>query len=377
MLLQILTDRCEVAKWMFSPDVIVEDTEVVLQLAPTIGRDDLLARAWLNRAFAEYARNRLDPAEDAIRRALELFRQQRDASGEAEALEVLGFITEDLRGKLTKAHAAYRQALELYRQMNDGQGMARVMARLGRALLDNGRLAESRGVLLEALSLATEHHELLSQAYALTGLGVYAHLTGDDAGAVGHLQNAIRIRRELGNLLAEAYTRHRLAMHYLRVGRLEEAEQEFRTARALRRDHGVKGESALLMRGLAEIYMARGDLLTAAEHAEQALAALVPETDALALATHRATLGRIRAAQGRVEEAEALFAHSLETLERREYPIDLALALMRYGEALLMMHAPQRARQMLERARDLFAGMGATRFVREVDDLLGHAARAG
>jgi tetratricopeptide (TPR) repeat protein len=145
----------------------------------------------------------------------------------------------------------------------------------------------------------------------------------------------------------------------------------------LRRDHGVKGESALLMRGLAEIYMSRGDLLTAAEHAEQALAALVVETDALALATHRATLGRIRAAQGRVEEAEALFGQSLETLEQREYPIDLALALLRYGEALLMMNASSRARGALERARELFAGMGATRFVREVDERLARSVHVG
>ncbi|MDR7417341.1 MAG: adenylate/guanylate cyclase domain-containing protein [Armatimonadota bacterium] len=373
LLLQVLTDRCEVAKWMSLADILFEDTEIVLRLAPTIGRDDLVARAWLNRAFAEYTKGRLEPAEQAIARALDAFRQQHDVRGRAEAHEVLGFVTEDLRGKLTKAHAAYREALEYYRTMHDGQGMARVMARLGRALLDNGRLEESRGVLTEALGLAVDHHELLSHAYASTGLGVLAHLTGDDAEAVRRLEEAIRIRHELGNPLSEAYTRHRLGMHYLRVGRLDDAEREFRTARALRLEHGAKSDSALLLRGLAEVYLARGDVLAAAEHAEQAIAAL-PETDIIALATHRATLGRIRAAQGRAEEAEALFTQSLETLERREYPIDLALALLRYGEALIMHGDTGRARVILGRARSLFEGMGATRFVHEVDARLGRTA---
>jgi tetratricopeptide (TPR) repeat protein len=282
----------------------------------------------------------------------------------------MGFITEDLRGKFAKASDAYRKALDLYHRLNDGQGMARVTARLGRAMLDNGRLAESHGILTEALSLATEHHEPLSNAYALTGLGIYAHLTGDDAEAVRRFEEAIQLRRTLGNLLSEAYTRHRLGMHYLRVCRLDDAERELRLARSLRRDHGVTTESALILRGMAEVHLARGDLVVAAEHAEQALAAL-PETDHIARATHRATLGRIYGAQGRAEEAEALFGQSLEVLERREYPIDLALSLLRYGEALMMLQELDRARSVLERARGLFDRMGAARFVREIDMRLG------
>lgn len=366
LLLEVLTDRCEVVKWMSAPELVVEDTETVLRLAPEIGREDLLARAWLNRAFAEYTRHRIDPAEDAIGRALDLFRLQQDLRGEAEALEVLGFIAEDLRGTLANAYDAYRLALERYHRMSDGQGIARVMARLGRALLDGGRLAESREVLSEAMRLAQEHHEPLSNAYALTGLGIHAHLTGDDAEAARRFDAAIRIRRDLGNLLGEAYTRHRLGMHYLRAGRLDDAERELRAARGLRQGQGATVESPLILRGLAEVSLARGDLLTAAEYAEAALA-VIQDTDVITQATHRATLGKIRAAQGRGEEAEALFHQSLDVLAQREFPIDLALALLRHGEALLMLRAPDRARSVLERARRLFVEMGATRFVREIE----------
>ncbi len=371
--LELLTERSEVAKWMGAPDVVLEDTDAVLRLALGIGRDDLLARAWLNRAFAEYNRNRLEPAEEAIRRALALFRDREDRGGEAEALEVLGFITEDLRGRLTTAHAAYRQAFELYREMNEGQGMARTMARLGRSLLDHGRLDLSQEALSEALRLAREHHEPLSDANAVTGLAILAHLTGDDAEAQRRFEEAIRIRHDLGNLLAEGLTRHRLGMHYLRIGRLDDAEREFLAARALRRAHGVKGESSVILRGLAEVSLARGDLLSASEQAEQALA-VIGEQDALARATHGATLGKIRAAQGRRDEAEAIFKRSLEIVEAKEYPIDLALTLLRFGEALLLLGEPQRARAVLERARTLFAEMGATRFVGEVDARLQLAA---
>jgi predicted ATPase/class 3 adenylate cyclase len=361
LLLEVLTERCEVAKWMSAPDIIIEDTEVVLRRAAEINRDDLLARAWLNRAFAEYVQNRIDPAEDALRHALELFGRRHDLVGTAEALEILGIITEDLRGKLTTAHDAYRQAFELYSRMEDGQGMARSKARLGRSLLDNGRVSEAQEVLTEARVLARRHHERLSDAFAVTGLAIIAHLTGADADAQRIYKEAIALRHELGNLLTEAYTRVRLATHYLRIGRLDDAEVEFKTAAALRTEHGMSSDSAMILRGLAEVALARGDLLAADEYAERAVAVL-PDTDALAKATHVATLAKIRAAQGRRDESMALFEQSIGALEHREYPIDLALTLLKFGEALALLGDHGRSREVLGRSRELFAKMGATRF---------------
>ena len=239
--------------------------------------------------------------------------------------------------------------------------MARSKARLGRSLLDNGRVGEAQEVLKEARALAGRHNERLSDAFAVTGLAIIAHLTGADDDAQKMYKEAIALRHGLGNLLTEAYTRVRLAMHYLRVGRLDDAEEELKTAAALRIEHGLNAESALVLRGMAEVALARRDLLTAAEYAERGVAAL-PDTDALAKGTHVATLAKVRAAQGRRDESVALFEQSIGALERREYPIDLALALMKFGEALAQLGEHDRSREVLSRAREMFAGMGATRF---------------
>lgn len=366
LFLELLTHRTEVVKWLSSPDLVLKDTDTVLQLAPEIGREDLLARAWLNRAFAEYDRDRLQPAEEALRSALELFGKLNDRQGKAEALEILGAVIEGLRGNLSSAQAAYMDALDLYREMGDGQGMARTMAWHGRAVMNSGNFEEARTVLSQAVELARTHHERISESYALAALATLAHLTGDSATAVRRFHEAIALRQELGDPMAEAGIRRHLGMHHLRWGRLDEAEQEFQMALVLQREHGAKHESDMLLRGLAEVYLARGDLLAAAEHAERALA-IVSEQDEIGRATLGATLGKIRAAQGRGEEAEELFRQSLETLERREYRIDLALTLLKYGEALLSLGQPERAQQALGRARDLFAGLGATHLVQEAD----------
>ncbi len=368
LLLELLTGRSEVVKWMSQSAVLLEDTETVLRLAPTVGRDDLVARAWLNRAFAEYLHDRLGASEEALGRALQLFAGLGDRQGEAEALEVLGRVTEGLRGTLSKAHVAYRKAIALYRQLQDGQGLARTMAHLGRSLLDAGDLEEARRVLCEGLALARQHHERISEAKCLMGLGVLAHLEGDSPTAIRRHEETIALAHELGDAVGAAAVRRHLGMHYLRQGRLDEAEREMRAAYALYREH-APDEPAFILRGLSEVLLARGDLLTAADHAERALGGIPPE-DTVGLATYGATLGKVRAAQGRREEAEELFRRSLQVLENSEYRVDLALTLYKHGEALRLLGREEEARQSLERARQLFARMGAAGFVREIGTLL-------
>ncbi len=364
LLLELLTSRSEVVKWMNLPDLVVEDTETVLRHAPALGRDDLLARAWLNRAFAEYLHGRLAPADEALQRAQELFHRLDDQHGEAEALEILGAITENLRDRLSRAQKAYRRALEHYRALGDGQGVARTLARLGRSAINSGDLAEGRTTLTEALELSRQHNERTSEVRSLMGLAILAHLTGDSPESVRLHEETLAVLRKMGDVLGQAAVRRHLGMHYLRYGRVDDAERELQAARTVYRENANE-EMESILRGLAEVSLARGDLLSAAEYAEGADAA-TQETDQITKATVLATLAKVRAAQGRREEAEALFRRSLEVLEANEYRIDLALALQRYGEALLILGDVGRGRPVLERARDLFAEMGASWFASDI-----------
>jgi len=366
LLLELLIDRSEVVKWLDAPDVVLEDTQTVIDMAPTVGRPDLLARAWLNRAFAADDRGRLNDAEDALQRAETLFRSLNDQHGEAETLEMLGFITEDLRGKLTAAREAYRRALNLYREISNLQGVVRTTVRVGRCHANAGELHRAERVLVDALDLAKQSNERISEAGAVVGLGIVAHMSGQSDVASRRYRDAIAIYLELGDLMGAASAHRYLGMHHLRMGALDEAEAALQEARALRAEHGARSESAVILRGLAELSLARGDLVRAAEYAEEAFKA-APDFDRLAKATHGVTLARVRASQGREAEAETLFQRSLRFLGPSEYAVDLALSLLKYGDALLVLKQPDRAWPLFKRARELFANMGSALFVREID----------
>ncbi len=371
LLLELLTERAEVVKWSAATAadlaLLLKDTQAVLEQAPALGREDLLARAWLSRAHAEHARTQLQPAEDALGKALDLFRKLQDRQGEAEAFEILGMITEDLRGSLRSAQGAFQKALELYRALADGRGIARTTARLGRTLLQTGPLEAARAALTEALPLAQTYHERGFEATSLVGLAIHAHLTGDFAASVRRYHEAIAIHQELGAPITEARLHRRLAMAYLRHRHLDEAEQELQRVGALLAQQGAHAEETPpVLRVLAELALARGDLYAAAEFAERAVATTA-EYDTISVATHEATLARVRAAQGRGAESDTLFQRSLKELEASDYRIDLALTWLKYGDALLALDQHTRAREGLAQARTHFAEIGASFFVREVD----------
>ncbi|HEY6103466.1 MAG TPA: tetratricopeptide repeat protein [bacterium] len=373
--LELLIEHTEVVKWLRTPAPVIEATDIVLREAPKIDRMDLVARAWLNRAFAQYDRDERDEAEESLHHALELFRSLGDRQGEVETLEELGSVTSDLRGSLREAEEAYRSVIELYREIDDGMGLARTTTWLGRAILQTGRLAEAIPILEEGLALSREHHERISEASALMGLAIAAHLQGRGDESETLHKEVLKLLRGSGSRLDEAATRRHLAMVLLRHGKPDEAEEQVRKAQTLRREHGLKPESAQLLRTLAEITLAKGELLAAADYAERALA-LVPEIDEVALATHSATLAKVRAAQGRGEEMEALFRPALRTLETSEYVIDRGLTLMKYGESLQMLGRPAEARTVLVQARKVFAQMGAAYFVLLCEERLSAPATA-
>lgn len=373
LLLELLTERAEVVKWgavsTADPALVFKDTQTVLERAPHLGREDLLARAWLSRAHAEHARTQLQPAEDALGKALDLFRKLHDRQGEAEALEILGMITEELRGSLRSAQVAFQQALGLYREMQDGRGIARTTARLGRSLLQTGPLEAAKVSLTEALPLTQTYHERGFEATSLVGLAIYAHLTGDFKASVSRYNEAIAIHRELGAPITEARLRRRLAMTYLRYGKLDDAERELQQVGALLGQHGTQAEAPPVFRALAELALARGDQFAALEFAERAVAT-TPEYDSISTATHTATLAKVRAVQGRAAEADELFQRSLTTLQASDYRIDLGLTWLKYGDALRMFGQRERAREAFGQAQAVFSELGASFFVREVEGRL-------
>jgi CHAT domain-containing protein len=268
-------------------------------------------------AFAEGMQLISAPKIEARRKALEkiesallLFREVGDRSGEANALQVLGFLNSLLGGK-QKALEYYGQELQLRRELKDGRGEAQSLGNLGviynvmgeaqqalehyrQALpllraynnrrieavtLNNiaalykelGDLRQASRYLDQALLKFETERDRRGQAMALNNLGQIHSTLGARAKALEFYEWALSISREIKDAQIEAGALHNIGLIYDAMGETAKALDQFNHALPMLRAAGDRYLEAVTLAALGRIHHALGDRDKALEYLEQAL----------------------------------------------------------------------------------------------------------
>ena len=191
--------------------------------------------------------------------ALELARRAGDRTGQAHALNDLGFVY-TRQGRYEEALTCLRGSLTLYRELGDCGGQAVSLTRLSGVHRRVGHYREAIACLQESLTLSRELHNRWHQADTLHDLGVVYGQVGRFEEAITSLQESRSIFQELGHRLGQADSLQGLGVAYGRVGRFVEAIAYLRDGLTLRRELGDRAGQAEALRDL-------GDALnTAAQH---------------------------------------------------------------------------------------------------------------
>jgi tetratricopeptide (TPR) repeat protein len=219
------------------------------------------------------------------------------------------------RGRSREAESYYREMLAL-------------ADRAGRP--DLGQLARRGLVWLHELRLELDAAEVLLSSPAPTGGGPLerarsTHAVGSLRRLQGRLVEAKAALAEARALFLEAgvsgeAAQCRLLLGWIAIveGDLDLAESEFREGvRVLEagQDHGRLCEAE---RGLAETMLERGQVKES-ERCALAARVRVTDDDLTSFSATLKTLGLVRAAQGRHEEAEALLRESLKVAEGTDF----------------------------------------------------------
>ena len=230
-------------------------------------------------------------------------------------------------------------ALQLFAELGHADGQARAHTVLGSALTDLGRHDEARAHHESALRLARERGTAMTEARALSDLGRLAHLGGDADGALAFHRQALRLRTEVGNPQAQATSLIAIGRTLTGIGRPADARVALDEALALAQEIGAEPRAAQAHAALADACEADGDLAAAVAHlrayhelherllsaqarsriqtvevkaqAERAqqqaeMARVRTEELGAANAELSRTLSELRAAQGRLVQAEKL-----------------------------------------------------------------------
>lgn len=313
------------------------------------------AHHFLEAAQAEESRDRPDHAGAYARAAHQLLSRTGDAITLALALRRWAR-AEWAMGSLDPAGSHYREAHRLARDAGDSRGAAEAAVGCGNVLEEQGRWSEAGDWYRRALTELDVLGEVTPERWhALLNLHIALRSDGRIEESLSWLERAEEAARVLGDESARPFLENARGQLEAGRGEVESAESHLREALAAAGD----ARAAVTIRlNLAEVLLARGRALDAAEEARRA------ERDAVRAARTRKLpevyrlLGRIASKEGN-PDAFVFFERSLEIVRERDLPpLEAAITLQAYSEAEAARGEPEAAADLLERARSQFAALG-------------------
>lgn len=174
-------------------------------------------------------------------------------------------------------------------------------------------LDETEALLGQALALAEETGAIVNRAWVIHSSSRVYELRGHFEQAETASAEATRLFAEAGAVWGTARSLNHDAWIARAIGNLERAEKIFRDSIRLLKPLGDRAALCESQRGLAELLLERGRVDEAERFALEARET-VGSHDVTSTATTTASLGMVRAAQGRDEEAEKLLRTAVDTV---------------------------------------------------------------
>lgn len=262
---------------------------------------------------------KLDEAETAGNRALEIARASQDQRLEAAALSSQGTLCR-LAGRTEEALILLERAAQIAAEVKarDVEGIARI--HLGHLLGISGRVTKAREHLAAALRLLEGTERTVNRVDALNYLFDQAFQQGQTMAASKYLQQAETIARELGYRVGLSQTLIFKAMLHDSKGEAEAALGALDAAAAISRELGDDRNLSVALGNIGGMNMDAGKLPEAEAAFRESATIAARVGNAYAEAHAHAGVARVREAQGRLGDAWQTIEHAIALMELAGLP---------------------------------------------------------
>lgn len=243
--------------------------EEALALARAIGarKNEGAILGQMGNAFADLGE--LDKAGAHYEQALAIARDIGDRRREGVWLGNLGNTT-FYRGRLQDAIELYQQALAIAEEVHDQRNACIWLGQLGNAHVDLGQMQQAIEFYKRSLAIDREIGFTIKEAIDLGSLGnAFADL-GEAQMAIQHHQQAQAIFHDIGDQINEAHALENIGDAYLDLNQFEDAERYYQQALQIAESTGFSDIQATARRGLAVVYLRRGQADAARQAIEEA-----------------------------------------------------------------------------------------------------------
>jgi predicted ATPase/DNA-binding SARP family transcriptional activator len=202
-----------------------------------------------------------------------------DREGEGITYNNLGYIYH-ARYDYGRARDYFEKALAIKQEMGTRQGEGNVSINLGVIYLTAGAYDKAQAHYCRALQIARGIGDQRLEGLALSNMSLWHVHRGDYEEACDHARQAAALMRRLGDRLTLAYPLTHLGYALTSLAEWQPAEQVLQEAVALRREVGQLESLLESGAGLAQLYLARGDVAAALKTIEPVVSRLQEELPA-------------------------------------------------------------------------------------------------
>lgn len=165
--------------------------------AERLGHRRAVLRGLNSLGLSHYDLHEFEPAKKLFERCLNLYQEQRNALGEADAIHHLALIL-DNQGDSTGAIGLYERAEVTYRELGFRRSVALVQNNMGYALMILGQYERARRLFIDGLLIRREMGLRLGYVYSFVNFGCLAAFENELARAAQLLGASEALREHIG-----------------------------------------------------------------------------------------------------------------------------------------------------------------------------------
>ncbi len=210
-------------------------------------------------------------AIEAYEKALKISQDTKDLLGESSIRNNMGIVYRNL-GQFDRSIKLYQEALKIQQKLGDRFGIARTINNLGLVYRNNKEYANSLDYYRQALALTKESGKNpAGEAVILNNIGFLLNERGFNAEAFKNYQQSLEISQKLADRINESVTLGNIGLLYNSQGQFEIALGYYQQALAVSRQTGDRAGEAKLYQHIGALLAERKQNVLAIAYLKQSV----------------------------------------------------------------------------------------------------------
>ncbi|MEA5574026.1 CHAT domain-containing tetratricopeptide repeat protein [Calothrix sp. UHCC 0171] len=261
-------------------------------------------------------------------------------------------------GNLKAALLSYEKALQIYRQIKDRTGEAQALGNLGNAYYILGDYRKAIDFHQQSLVIFRQIGDRAGEGRSLGNLGVAYNALGEYQKAIEFHQQRLKIAKELGDRPGIASALSNLGSVYFSLGEYQKAIEFHQQRLAISKELGDRSGVGKALLNLGNVYYYQGEFPKAIDFYQQALTIFPQIGDRRGEGLVLGNLGAVYSSLGEYQKAIKLYQQSLAIATEIGDRAQQATRLNNLGNAYSDLGEPQKTVEFLQQALKVFQQIG-------------------